>query len=244
MTAKQRKKENLLFLIKRLWKPFLVFFVISYFVLNWENASWLFNYKVVFQLARQIVSEKKIAVGNKEPENQNQVRINGEENDGSLIDETDGEEPFEQETTAAEDSKINTISISKLGVSAPLVIANTTDNNTLHAYLDKGVVMYPGSANPGDNGQTIFLGHSAPAGWPKIKFDWVFTRLNELENGDSVTVIFGGKTYNYSVTSKIFLEKGEELPKDTGEGSHLFLISCWPPGKDYRRIAVEAVIIQ
>jgi LPXTG-site transpeptidase (sortase) family protein len=85
------------------------------------------------------------------------------------------------------------------------------------------------------------LGHSAPAGWPKIKYDWVFSRLNELSDGDEIFVYFENKKYTYQFSKKIFLEKGEELPSLlTNSENILVLISCWPPGKDLRRIAVVA----
>jgi len=104
------------------------------------------------------------------------------------------------------------------------------------------VVLFPGSALPGQKGQTIIEGHSAPPGWPKIKYDWVFSRLNELEKGDEVILNFNHKKLNYYVTQKIFLNSGEEIaPKDlTNSENMLILISCWPPGKDIKRIAVMA----
>jgi hypothetical protein len=44
------------------------------------------------------------------------------------------------------------------------------------------------------------------------------------------------------VTGKIFLDRGEELPKEdlTNATNVVLLVSCWPPGKDLRRIAIIA----
>jgi LPXTG-site transpeptidase (sortase) family protein len=112
--------------------------------------------------------------------------------------------------------------------------------------LDTGVVLYPDSVVPGDNGQTIILGHSAPVGWPKIKYDWVFSRLNELAEGDEIIVYFNNRKYTYIVSRKVFLERGEEISQEglTNDENMLVLVSCWPPGKDLRRIAVEAKVVK
>jgi sortase (surface protein transpeptidase) len=66
-------------------------------------------------------------------------------------------------------------------------------------------VLFPDSALPGQIGQTIILGHSAPQNWPKRKYDWVFSRLNELEKEDDVIFNFNQKEYIYRVKSKKFL---------------------------------------
>ena len=106
------------------------------------------------------------------------------------------------------------------------------------------MVHYPGSTLPGIKGQTIILGHSAPLGWPKIRYDWVFTNLAHLDKGDKIFVYFNHKKYTYSVKGKLFLNRGEDLPSRllTNSENMLVLISCWPPGKDFKRIAVNAEI--
>ncbi len=108
--------------------------------------------------------------------------------------------------------------------------------------LDAGVVYYPGSVYPGQQGQIVILGHSAPVGWPKIKHDWVFTDLDKLMPGDTILIDLNNKQYVYTVKQKIIIKKGQEIPAEdlTGQNNMLVLISCWPPGKDYQRIAVTA----
>jgi len=99
---------------------------------------------------------------------------------------------------------------------------------------------------PGSVGQTIILGHSAPSGWPKIKYDWVFTHLVDLEKGDEIFVYFNNRKYVYEVKEKLFFEKGEEVQESslTNSENMLVLISCWPPGKDIRRIGVSAELVK
>jgi len=134
----------------------------------------------------------------------------------------------------------DSISIAKLNISAPLVFPDESEAPGFAQSLKQGVVHYPGSSLPGEDGETIFLGHSAPLGWPKLNYDWVFSDLNQLEKGDEIWLSYNGCRYSYKVIGKYFLEKGENLPEDLAASNRniLVLISCWPPGKNLRRIAV------
>jgi len=143
----------------------------------------------------------------------------------------------------AESSDKAIIVIPGIGAAVPLVTAKTTDTNQLHLLLDEGVVIYPGSAGFGNIGQTVLMGHSAPANWPNIKHDTAFSRINELIPGDKVNISYQGKTYEYSVTRSEIIEKGEDLAGGPAGGSSLVLVSCWPPGRDQKRLAVEALFI-
>jgi LPXTG-site transpeptidase (sortase) family protein len=84
------------------------------------------------------------------------------------------------------------------------------------------------------------LGHSAPPGWPNIKYDWVFTNLDKLAPGDTILIDLNNKQYKYVVKSKTIIKRGADVPTDglAANNNVLTLISCWPPGKDYQRIAV------
>lgn len=133
----------------------------------------------------------------------------------------------------------NSIVIDKIGIKAPLIIPDGSDP-TLKTELNEGVVYFPGSALPGEKGETILLGHSAPANWPKIKFDWIFNDLSKLEPGDIITVYFDGKKYEYKVIKNNIIGRGEDTLKDSANNNVLTLMSCWPPGKDSKRIAITA----
>ena len=203
--------------IKKLWKAFAFLFLIMLLLFNWSDISWIFNYRVISGFFSDIFERKEMVQNN----STNNVIL---EDQGEYYD------------------KENSLEITKIEISAPLVFSQSAEQTDLQEALDTGVVLFPDSVLPGESGQTIILGHSAPAGWPKIKYDWVFSRLNELVEGDEVIVYFNNRKYAYVVSRKVFLEKGEELSQDglTNDGNMLVLISCWPPGKDLRRIAVEA----
>ena len=207
--------------IKKLWKAFAFLFLIMFLFFNWSNISWIFNYQAVSGFFSDIFDKE-------------QTMQNG--SSSVVVLENQGEYYIQE----------NSVEILKIEVAAPLVFAESTEQGDMQKALATGVVLYPDSVLPGQSGQTIILGHSAPVGWPKIKYDWVFSRLNELVGGDEITVFFNHRKYIYVVSRKVFLERGEELSQDglTNDENMLVLISCWPPGQDLRRIAVEANMVK
>ncbi len=196
---------------KSLWKFFVIFFFIIFLIINWAKISLFFNYRVIWHNISDIFRKENI----KNPE------------------ETGLQEKINKE---------NSIEIPKIMVLAPLVSAEEGDNNQdFKESLDKGVLLYPESILPGQKGLVIILGHSAPTGWPEINYDNVFSNLDQLESGDEVLIYFDNKEYSYSVFDKrIFLPKDEESVFSEFDKSkpYLCLITCWPPGKDYKRLAV------
>lgn len=188
-------------------------------VINWNWVKGIFDYKVIYgdivnSLKQRFFQEKEIAL--KVP----QVELS------------------ESKFTEKSDS----VEIPKIEVSAPLIFIESAANKDITVGLKDGVVHYSQSALPGENGQTVILGHSAPAGWPKINYDWIFSRLNELNPSDEIIINYQNREYHYEVTKKYFLKAGEEIPAGdlTNSNNMLILLSCWPPGVNLKRIAVEA----
>lgn len=205
-------------IIRKLFWPFLILFFINFLIINWNDVSWVFNYRVMGTIISDFFQNSDVKAENK----QEIAKI----------------ENFEYT------DKENSIEISKLGISAPMVSLEETESINYKKELDRGVVVFPESVLPGQTGQTIVLGHSAPQNWPKIKYDWVFSDLDKLQEKDEVILYYNHQKYRYSVLENIVLEKGEEIPKDlTNDNNVLILVSCWPPGKNFKRIAVEAILI-
>jgi len=135
-----------------------------------------------------------------------------------------------------------TIEIPKIEISVPLIFPTTSKQTELVKSLDLGAVHFPNSVMPGQIGQTIILGHSSPVNWPKTKYKWIFSQLNELIEGDKIYIFLNDRKYQYFVVRKFFLEKGERISSSllTKNNNMLYLVSCWPPGKTEKRIVVEA----
>lgn len=210
---------------KQLWKYFLFIFLASFLIINWNEVSLVFNYfnyKVIWE---RISNPSAIPYDREELPTEINAS-NSEENT-----KENGKENF----------KGNFLEIPKIEVLAPIILSKATEEKELEKTLKRGVLLYPDSVLPGEKGQTIILGHSAPPNWPDINYDRVFNNLDKLEKGDEVIVYFEQKKYLFEVfEKKIFLPKEEEeiLATDEENGSSLILLTCWPPGKDFKRLAV------
>ena len=134
----------------------------------------------------------------------------------------------------------NTLQIPKIEANIPIVTTQITDQNKLHELLDFGVLLYPQSVLFGIPGQTILLGHSAPAAWPKIKYDTAFSRIGELSAGDEIMVTYQNKNYHYRVQDSDIIAKGAQLSLADSSVNTLVLVTCYPPGKDQQRLVVWA----
>jgi len=212
-------------ILKEEIKRFLGFFFFLFFIIliaiNWGTVKGVFNYKTVYKdIADSFKNRTEKGISITVP--------------GIALEAKEKEFPYTE--------KADSVEIPKIGITAPLIFVESEKEEDYKAPLLKGVVHYYQSAIPGEAGQTIILGHSAPSGWPKINYDWVFSNLNGLNTGDEVFVNYKNHRYHYMVSGKFFLDKGEEIPSNnlTNSKNVLILISCWPPGVNQRRIAIQA----
>lgn len=139
--------------------------------------------------------------------------------------------------------KEGTILIERIGVQAPIIFTKNLEE--IDKDLKKGAALFPQSAFPGQNGLSIILGHSGPPGWPNVDYDTVFSKVEELDSGDEIKAILDGKTFTFKVNKKVILEQGKDFPYSLDNSkSNLLLLSCWPPGKNYKRIGVQAELVR
>lgn len=219
---------------KKYFKIAVLIYLASFLVINWTDISWIFNYKEVSGLVSDFFNPYPSI-------------------DASAMDNyfypnhppspkaSDGQAANVKITYT---DKQNTLEVPKISLQVPIIFSTSADKAALEKDLNSGVVYYPGSVYPGQKGQIIVLGHSAPPGWPKIKHDWVFSELDNLAVGDNIYIDLNNKQYTYTVTKKTIINRGADVPNDSAAADKnvLILISCWPPGKDYQRIAVQAVL--
>ncbi len=135
----------------------------------------------------------------------------------------------------------NAISIPKIGVTAPIIITNTTDPKTLLTQLEKGVIIYPESSTPGKAGTTVIIGHSSSNSL-NSEYGRVFSKLNNLTAGDQIFVNFGGKEYIYTIRTKK-IGSVDQLAS-IGINNDLIVGTCWPIGTDKERIIIGADLIK
>ncbi len=224
---------------KEFTKVFIFLYVVAFILINWNDVSWIFNYREVGGLVYDFFH----------PYQDSSLLVNADTSINNLV-HTNPMAPDPQVRAAKAQSfpytdKENSLEIPAIGLQTPLVIGQATDNDSLMKDLDKGVVYYPGSVFPGENGQMVILGHSAPPNWPHIKHDWVFSNIENLNAGDAIVLYFDNHQYTYVVVDKAIIPQGQDVGANSlvANNNVLTLVSCWPPGKNYKRIAVEAKLM-
>lgn len=138
--------------------------------------------------------------------------------------------------------------IDSIGIDAPIVFDVPSDNDSIYKNLTRGVVHYGASAKPGQTGVAVVLGHSSAYPWYKGDYGSVFALLGKLKPGDKFYVQYeDGRLFIYTVKQSVVFNPfapDDRLGQiETSQGSSLVLISCWPVGTNYRRIAVQAETI-
>lgn len=207
---------------KQLIGIFIFLFVFSFIIINWNDVSWIFNYKELGGLISDFF--------NPYPDTAS-----------ALISMNNNKMP---NAAYAYANQNNSLEIPSIAMSTPVVMGESTDKTILARDLDSGAVYYPGSVLPGQDGQMVILGHSAPPNWPHIKHDYIFSNIENLAMGSQIILTFNNKKYLYHVTDKKIIQRGQDIGVLHVTGNILTLISCWPPGENYQRIAVTAELIE
>jgi LPXTG-site transpeptidase (sortase) family protein len=135
--------------------------------------------------------------------------------------------------------------IESIGVNTPIIFGVNTDTGDIYKNLENGVVHYSTSPKPGQNGVSVVLGHSSAYPWYKGAYGSIFALLGKLKVDDKISIQYSdGRTFAYLVKQSIIFTpfKGDDrlTQIEQTQKSTLVLISCWPVGTNYKRIAIEA----
>lgn len=131
--------------------------------------------------------------------------------------------------------------IPKINVQIPLNFDETSTNEAdIENDLEDGVVHYPTTSMPGQNGNVAFFGHSSNNIFNKGKYKFAFVLLHELVPGDTFYITKDGKVYAYKVFSKTIVDPSNVgvLNPVEGHSATATLITCDPPGTSLHRLIV------
>ncbi len=132
------------------------------------------------------------------------------------------------------------ISIAVLGIKGATVAIGGDD-------LSKSLVQYPGTAIPGQFGNTVVFGHSVlPQFYNPENYMSIFSTLPTLQEGEVVSVNYDGVIYKYRVEDKFEAQPTDiQILEQNVSDSFLTLVTCVPPGHPLRprRLIVRARII-
>lgn len=131
--------------------------------------------------------------------------------------------------------------IPKINVEIPVNYNETSTNEaTIENDLESGIVHYPTTALPGQNGNAAFFGHSSNNIFNPGKYKFAFVLLHELVPGDTFYLTNNGKIYAYKVFSKTIVDPSQVgvLDPVAGHTATATLITCDPPGTSLHRLVV------
>lgn len=127
-----------------------------------------------------------------------------------------------------------------IGIDAPIVTAENRSFDTLNTALRRGVVHYPGSAGPGEQGNMFLFGHSSALPIVHNKAYTAFNRLSELKIGEIIRIQSGKQEYWYRVRA-VAVRQADDSSIDLGaEQRVLTLSTCNVIGAKEDRFVVEA----
>lgn len=140
----------------------------------------------------------------------------------------------------------NRVVIPKIGKNIPLLdVKNKTVQNVKELEdvfmeeLSNGIIRYPGSAKPGEEGNSFIFGHSSNFPWMKWEYNDVFALLDNIVFGDEIIVYYNQKKYVYKIREKNIIKPGDVsvLKRNKGK-SEISLMTCWPVGTTLNRMIV------
>lgn len=137
-----------------------------------------------------------------------------------------------------------TLSIPRLKLQVPIIWSK--DPSNFDTDLTKGVIHYPGTAMPGENGIIYISGHSSDYYWKRHPYKQIFAKLNYLNPGDEILIDLydaEGKIHNYRyrVASSNVYKPDDQAQFFDSSAKKLNLSTCWPIGTQKNRLVVTAV---
>lgn len=126
--------------------------------------------------------------------------------------------------------KIGEIHIPKIGLVHPVYEGVTL------TVIDKGPGHWPGSAVPGQLGNSVFAGHRVTHSHP-------FRRINEMVAGDEIIFKMANGTHTYKMTGfKVVTPKDVHIVNPTPDAT-VTLFACHPPGSARQRYVVNGSFV-
>jgi sortase A len=157
-----------------------------------------------------------------------------------------GSLPLIVDATTASATSTPEVIIPKINVEIPVDYSETSDNESvIENDLQNGVVHYPDTVLPGENGNAAFFGHSSNNIFNPGKYKFAFVLLHTLVDGDTFYLTNNGKVYIYQVVDhKVVAPSDVSVLNDTeGHQATATLITCDPPGTSINRLVVTGVQI-
>lgn len=191
---------------------------------------WLLSFVFLFSLLNAPIIVKRISGGGEYKGPQlftTQVLVGGNESESA---------PLAPGEVIPND---NRIVIPKINVNSPVVFPNSNSEKVIQDALTKGVVHYFGTAKPGEAGNTFITGHSSNFWWINGNYNYIFANLDKLSTGDQVVIYYNGNKFVYTVKNTVIVLPEETSVLQPTETPTLSLMTCTPPGTNWKRLIVK-----
>ncbi|MFH1866687.1 MAG: sortase [Patescibacteria group bacterium] len=140
----------------------------------------------------------------------------------------------------------NTLQISSLSLIVPVIYVNQATDEVFQQALERGVVHFPGTANPGEYGNDYIFGHSSDYRWRSGSYKSVFAVLPKIKIGAEILI-----TNNQGVVFKYVVKESKVVAKTDiqylGQYGYqrrlLTLQTSWPVGTALKRWVVIAELV-
>lgn len=148
-----------------------------------------------------------------------------------------------------EEEKItpNSLIISSLGITAPIVYINEKNEKAYQEALKNGVVHFPGTAKVGEFGNAYIFGHSSDYFWSTGNYKSVFALLPKIQLDSEITVSDEtGTPFIYKVieSKRISAKDLSVLDQQGNKRKLLTLQTSYPIGTALARWVVIAELLQ
>ena len=132
------------------------------------------------------------------------------------------------------------IIIPKINLEVPVIFGlDTSDEATVQKNLENGVVHYSTTAQPGQTGNVVVVGHSSNNILNKGKYKFAFVLLKRLEIGDTFSMDKDGTRYTYQIYDKKIVKPTDvSILGTAAKPNSATLITCDPPGTSINRLVV------
>ena len=133
------------------------------------------------------------------------------------------------------------VTIPKINAQIPIDFSvDSYNENVIENDLDDGVIHYPNTVLPGQNGNGAYFGHSSGNIFNNGKYKFAFTLLHDLTTGDLFYITYNGTTYAYQVFAREIVPPSDVsvINQTFGKQATAELITCDPPGISTNRLVV------
>jgi LPXTG-site transpeptidase (sortase) family protein len=141
----------------------------------------------------------------------------------------------------------DTLRIEDLGIEAPVIYVDQKTEAVYQEALQDGVVHYPGTALPGQPGNTYIFGHSSDYVWSPGDYKTIFAKLPQIEIGTEIEITdASGARFFYEVieTKVVWPRDLSVLDQFNNERYLLTLQTSYPLGTALQRYIVVAELKQ